>query len=303
MLRFLHFSDVHLSATRFGWGIRDTFSKRLVGITNLKLLGRAKRFRHAGAVVDAMIADAREKHFDARLFSGDATMLAFEREFAHAAERLGVSDPALPPAIAVPGNHDYYTRRAAQAGYFEKYFAPWMQGERIGDAMYPFARKIGHAWIIGLNSSYHPYFNWNASGVVGQGQLERLKQLCATLDPGPRILVTHYPLRTAKGRIEIRSHRLLDQHAALAAAVECKVSLWLHGHIHTPFVLPASAGIPFPVICAGSATQTHRMAHNEYELDGHTLRMQRRVFDLESRTFRDAERFEFQLPEFTAAHS
>ena len=295
MLRLLHFSDVHLSAAAFGWRTRDTFSKRLVGYTNLKLFGRAKRFRHTTAVVDAMIADARQRNFDAMLFSGDATMLAFESEFAMAAERLGVTDPALPPAIAVPGNHDYYTRRAASSGFFEKYFDPWQQGQRIDGSRYPFARKIGHAWIIAVNSSYHPYFNWNASGVVGREQLERLKKLCATLDPGLRILVTHYPLRNAKGRVEIRSHRLLDHTAALAAAIECKISLWLHGHIHTPFVLQPTVEIPFPVICAGSCSQTNRWAHNEYELEGGTLRMQRRVFELETGKFADAERFEFEL--------
>jgi 3',5'-cyclic AMP phosphodiesterase CpdA len=295
MLRLLHFSDVHLTAAPFGWKLRDTFSKRLVGYTNLNLFGRAKRFRRSGRIVDAMIAEAKRRNYDAMLFSGDATMLAFESEFEHAARRLGVTDPALPPAIAVPGNHDYYTRRAAAAGYFEKHFAPWQQGIRIGDSPYPFARKIGHAWIIGLNSSYHPFFNWNASGVVGRPQLERLKQLCAQLDPGPRILVTHYPLRTAKGKIEIRSHRLLDQFAALTAAVECRISLWLHGHIHAPFVLQPTPGIPFPVICAGSCTQTHRMVHNEYELEGFTLKMQRRVFDLETGGFRDAETFHFEL--------
>jgi len=296
VLRFLHFSDVHLTAHPLGWRKRDAFGKRLVGYTNIKLLGRGRRFRYAAQVVDALMAQAKRESYDCMIFSGDATKLAFESEFALAAQRLGVGDPAFPQAIAVPGNHDYYIRRCVRAGYFEKYFAPWLQGERVDGETYPFARKVGHAWLIALNSSNHPYFNWNASGVVGRAQLKRLKRLCAKLDPGPRILVTHYPLRTAKGKPERRSHRLLDHREALATAIECRVSLWLHGHIHSPFVLQPSAQIPFPVICAGSATQVHRFAHNEYELEGATLRMQRKVYELASGRFTDTERYQFALP-------
>jgi len=32
--------------------------------------------------------------------------------------------------LAVPGNHDYCTRAAVQSGHFERYFAPWQDGER-----------------------------------------------------------------------------------------------------------------------------------------------------------------------------
>ena len=83
----------------------------------------------------------------------------------------------------------------------------------------------------------------------------------------------------------------------LPVARELGVSLWLHGHIHTPFHLPPSADIPFPVICAGSATQTGRWSHNEYELDGRQLRVRRKVYDPDARGFREAERYDLALPE------
>jgi 3',5'-cyclic AMP phosphodiesterase CpdA len=279
MLRFLHYSDVHLTVPNLGWRPRDILSKKAVGWVNVKLLGRGFRFKHAATVADAMMADARKRGHDAILFSGDATKLAFEPEFAFAAERLGVGATDLPPAIAVPGNHDNYTRRDIRAEKFERHFAPWLVGERIGEHRYPFARRFGHAWIICVNSSQPQGFNTAASGAIGTAQLQRLVALCQTLGPGPRILVTHYPLRDGHGRIERRSHRLLDHAAAIAAGTESGIGLWVHGHIHHPFVLPPSAQIPFPVICVGSATQTGRWAHNEYLLAGSELTMTRRVWN------------------------
>lgn len=298
MIRLIHYSDVHLTAKPLGFRLRDVFSKKLLGYVNVRYLGRGARFRYAPEIVDALMADVRAGGFDHAIFSGDATKLAFDSEFAHAAGRLGVNDPTVPPTIAIPGNHDYYTAPVAKSGLFEKHFGPWLTGETVDGHRYPFARRVGHAWLIGVNSSYpRPFFTYGAGASVGKKQLERLKVLCGRLSPGPRIIVTHYPLRRPDGKLERRSHRLLDHWRVLPVAREVGVSLWLHGHIHTPFTLTASAEIPFPVICAGSATQTNRWSHNEYELDGNQLRVRRKVYDPDARGFRDAERYELLLPE------
>jgi 3',5'-cyclic AMP phosphodiesterase CpdA len=294
MLRLLHYSDVHLTVPTLGWRTRDVFSKKMMGWVNVKLLGRGHRFRHAATVADAMIAEARDRGHDAVLFSGDATKLAFEPEFAFAAERLGVSDTTLPPAVAVPGNHDYYTARDVRLGHFERNFGPWLEGERIDEHRYPFARRVGHLWVVCLNSSHPSRLNTSARGSAGKAQLERLVKLCRRLD-GPKILVTHYPLRTASGRLERRSHRLVDHALALAAAKEAGVGLWLHGHIHQPFVLLAGEVIPFPVVCAGSATQTNKWAHNEYVVDGRAVTMTRRVWNPQEGTFEAEQEVTFEI--------
>jgi len=294
MLRLLHYSDVHLTVPKLGWRPRDMFSKKVVGWVNVKLLGRGRRFRHATTVADAMIAAARTRGHDAVLFSGDATKLAFEPEFAFAAERLAVGDASMPPAVCVPGNHDYYTRRDVRIGHFEKHFGPWLTGERIDNHRYPFARRVGHVWIVCLNSSHPSVLNTTARGTAGKSQLERLVKLCRLLD-GPKILVTHYPLRAASGKLERRSHRLVDHAAALAAAKEAGIGLWLHGHIHHPFVLPFGSVIPFPVVCAGSATQTNRWAHNEYVLDGRDVTMTRRLWNPDEGRFDEAAKVKFEI--------
>lgn len=295
MIRFAHFSDVHLTSKHLGWTVRDLFTKKATGWVNVKLLGRGSRFKHAPAVVDILLNEFRTRPLDHLVFSGDATKMAFENEFRLAAEKLGVGDPTLPPVIGVPGNHDYYTRPAFRARLFEKHFEPWQRGERIDHHTYPFARKVGPAWFVAVNSATPNWAVWDASGTIGQPQLERLERLCERLDAGPRILVTHYPLRTSKGNVEHPTHRLRDHAEAIEGAKRCGIALWLHGHLHRGFVLPAGESIPFPVICSGSCTQTKRWMYNEYLLDGNRLTIQRRRFDPESKGFADAESWELEL--------
>ena len=142
-VRLAHFSDVHVTVRPLGWALRDLRSKRVSGWFNLKALGRGHNFRHAVAVARTLVADLRARRPDHLVFSGDATALGFTRELAHAAKLLHVTGGS-PPGIAVPGNHDYYTRRAAKAGEFERVFAPWQHGERLDRHTYPFAQRVGH---------------------------------------------------------------------------------------------------------------------------------------------------------------
>jgi 3',5'-cyclic AMP phosphodiesterase CpdA len=296
-VRLAHFSDVHLTARPLGFRPRDFFGKRFTGWFNLRVRGRGRSFRYAPTVTAAMLAAFRERKPDALVFSGDATGLGFESEFVAAATTLAVRADDLPPAVAVPGNHDYYTRRAVRELLFEQYFAPWQQGRRADpEHLYPFATRIGDVWLICANTATANQWNWDASGAFGDAQLDRLDRLCADLDPGPRVLVTHYPLRTAAGLVEPRVHRLRDHEAALRTAIDCGIDLWLHGHIHKGFVLRPSPAIPFPVVCVGSSTQTNRWAYNEYVIDGHRLDGVVRTYDPEYATFRDTAAFQLDLP-------
>jgi len=296
MLRLAHFSDVHLTSPRLGWQVRDVFGKRATGWVNVRFLGRGRRFKHANAVVEALLRELRERGFDHVVFSGDATTMAFDSEMNEAARRLGVGDPALPPVLAVPGNHDLYTAGAFHRQTFEKAFAPWQGGERVDDHTYPFARPVGDVWLVCANSCTANRWNWDASGAFGPAQLARLKALCGSLGPGVRVLVTHYPLRTARGELEPRVHRLRDHEEALAVAAECGIGLWLHGHIHRGFVLKPTGGLPFPVVCVGSSAQNNRWTYNEYALTGTRLEGVHRVYDPDHDTFRDAGFFELDLP-------
>jgi len=290
-----HFSDVHLTVPQLGWVLRDLASKRVTGWFHLRGLGRGKHFAHAEAVARAMVAEFQTRRPDAQVFSGDATALGFASELAHAAKAMHVGDPELPPGIAVPGNHDYYTQPAVLSGAFERHFAPWLDGVRVDAHVYPFARRLGPVWLVCVNSSTANLRPWDASGAVGAAQLERLRRLVAQLDSGLRILVTHYPVCLANGEPETRWHGLRDLDEVVKVTADGGIQLWLHGHRHAPYWLPRSPQAPFPVICSGSATQTGRGSYGEYTIEGEILRAVRRVYDVATGEFRDGERFEVRL--------
>jgi 3',5'-cyclic AMP phosphodiesterase CpdA len=297
VVRLAHFSDIHVCAKPLGWTARDWFSKRFTGWLNLRFLGRAHRFRDADRVLAALMADLDRRQPDHVIFSGDATTLGFESELARAAALIQLTAPPRYPGLAIPGNHDYYTRAAAATGMFERYFAPWQTGERVDDAVYPFAQRVGPVWLVGINSASGNFWVWDAGGRVDTRQLNRLEQLLARLAPAPRILVTHYPVCRSSGKGERRGHGLRNVAEIVRAAARGGVCLWLHGHRHGPYCILHPPSAPFPVVCAGSATQHGYWSYGEYAIEAGHLHATRRVFSPERNEFVDGESFDVPLQE------
>jgi 3',5'-cyclic AMP phosphodiesterase CpdA len=264
---------------------------------NLRVLGRGKHFRHTDRILIALRKELRQRNFHHLVFSGDATAMGFEEETRRAAELLGLDAEERLPGLAVPGNHDYCTSAAMRSGHFERYFAPWQNGERIGEEVYPFAQRVGPIWLVGVNSSTANRWAWDARGRVGAAQLERLEKLLASLESAPRILVTHYPICLAEGTPEGVFHGLRDLDDLVSMAQHGGVVLWLHGHRHDPYHHPHSERVPFPVLCAGSATQRGAWSYNDCTLNGSRLCVVRRIFDEGGDFFRDDRAYELALPE------
>lgn len=294
-VRFVHLSDLHITVRPLGWKRRDWLSKRVAGWINLNYLGRHYRFRHAVNVLDVLMAELRRDAPDHLIFSGDASTMGFDREFARAAELLGVNGPNPVPGIAVPGNHDHYLHHVAAAGGFERQFHPWQHGVRIDDQRYPFAQRVGHVWLVGVNSALGSSWAWDATGRVGKHQLDRLDRLLQVLDPGPRVLVTHYPFCVPGGKPEPLAHRLLDRHALMEIAVRGGVCLWLHGHRHDPYHVDDPRSVPIPTVCAGSATQTGYWTYAEYTVTGDRVRIVRKTYSPEDNRFIPGEALDVSL--------
>jgi 3',5'-cyclic AMP phosphodiesterase CpdA len=294
-LRLAHFSDVHLTTRPLGWALHDLRTKKLSGWFHLRALGRGRQFRLAHDVARALVAAFRERRPDHLVFSGDATALGFATETGHAARWLHVGDVDLPPGLAVPGNHDYYTRASVRAAAFERDFAPWQTGERVDGEVYPFAQRVGPLWLVAVNSCTANLRPWDASGAVGPAQRDRLRVLLRQLTAGPRVLVTHYPVCLADGRPESRWHGLRDLEATVRIAADGGIGLWLHGHRHHPYVVGKPPNAPFPVICAGSATQMGIASYGEYVITGRQLVGRRRVYNIANAAFQDAEMFEIEI--------
>jgi 3',5'-cyclic AMP phosphodiesterase CpdA len=292
MIRLAHFSDIHITTPRLGWTWRDWFSRRLTSWLNLRVLGRGKRFANAEIVLSRFLTDVRTQNVDHLVFSGDATALGFRAEIEHAAQALNLDGFS---GLAVPGNHDYCTVQAARSGDFEQCFASWQRGERVDGACYPFAQRVGDYWLVAVNSARGNRWFWDARGFVAPDECKRLARLLAHLPPGPRILVTHYPICLADGRPESRSHRLINLDAVLEIAARGGVTLWLHGHRHGFYLHERTRRAAFPVLCAGSATQTDRWSYGLYTLQNRTLEGSQRQFDASADRFCEVSRFSLTL--------
>jgi 3',5'-cyclic AMP phosphodiesterase CpdA len=297
MLRLAHVSDVHLFCPEARWEPEDLFTRRVTGWINMTLMRRGRKFRRAAEVLGILVEDIYSRRPDALIFSGDATSLAFEEEFALTAKLLRINDADALPTLAVPGNHDYYTRFSAAQGLFERHFARGLEGERVDDSIYPFARKIGPLWLIGVNSCTGNSWFWDATGRVGKEQLNRLRQLLALphIAASPRVLVTHYPIGLASGKPEKPWHNLRDLAAVLEVAQEAGVALWLHGHRHHAYHLPATPKAPIPSICSGSGTQKKLWTYNEYAFDGDNWQVERRRYDAKHRRFVTVQKYTVEL--------
>ena len=295
MFRLVHFSDIHLTTWPLGWRAGDFFTKRLPGWINLRWLGREHRFCHGEDALSCLKAEIKANPPDRIIFSGDATGLGFETELIRAIKLLGINEPDRLPGLAVPGNHDYYTPAVAASGNFETRFAPWQKGERVDSSTYPFAQRVGSIWLIGVNSCTGNRWFWDATGRVDAPQLERLRQLLRKLSPGPRLLVTHYPIARPNGEAERPDHCLRNLNDLIRVAREGGICLWLHGHQHLAYTLQNLSVVPIPTICAGSLTQTGKWSYYEYTIDENRFRAQERVYSPDSKCFRNQEPFELRL--------
>ncbi|MFO0880591.1 MAG: metallophosphoesterase [Gemmataceae bacterium] len=291
-VRLAHVSDIHVTAPCPSWRREDWLNKRLAAWLNLRVLGRGYRFRRAADVLTAFDAEWAQRRPDCLLFSGDATAMGFEEETALATRLLRVEER---PGLAVPGNHDYCTRTAMLSGIFERHFAPWQVGIRVDEAVYPYARRVGPVWLVAVNSATANRWAWDARGAVGSDQLDRLERLLPQLDEAPRILVTHYPIALASGQPERRVRLLRDLQSLIAVAARGGIALWLHGHRHNAYFHPQGELAPFPVICAGSTTQTGLWSYGEYIVDGRTLVASQRSYDPASNAFRAGPAFQVEL--------
>lgn len=288
-LRFAHFSDIHLTAKPLRLRKRDWFGKRSTGWFNARL-GRGKHFLDASTIAGVLANEIKAKAFDHVIFSGDATTLGMKIEFDEV-RRVLTPDEGWPARLAVPGNHDYYTHGAVRHGEFERVFAGWQEGERVDRHIYPFAQRVGPMWLVAVNSSQANLFVWDSRGRVGRHQMHRLEALLSRLPPGPRIMVTHYPLCLADGQAERRWRLLRDARKLRELCQAHDVRLWLHGHRHVGYFRPANDQIPFPIVCAGSATQASKWSYNEYTFVDGQMYGRRRVWSPEIAAFVDGEAF------------
>jgi len=258
-MRFLHFSDVHVTANyrrhsflRLGW-------RRWIAFMELTVGGRARAFARAPETIGRILEDASTLHVDHVILSGDLTAYALPAEFQGVRDALGRWAEEPRRCTVIPGNHDRYTPGAHRTRRFEQTFGNLLVSDLPDVAVeegFPFVRLLGDAdAVIGLQSARVPYFPGLSYGVVGRKQRDALAAILRRpeLDGRAVLVVVHHAPFGALGRPDRLLHGLVDAPALLALLPGDRFAL-LHGHIHQRYHFPATEHRPH-IFGAGSSTE------------------------------------------------
>lgn len=247
-------------------------------------------------VVEALLALAALQRPDRVVLSGDITQRACRAQFRAAA---GFVRRLERPLLALPGNHDVPLLNLPA-----RLFRPYAGYRRcFGRELEP-EHETDDLLVIGVNTTRRYR---HKDGAVSARQIERVcRRLARAARAQLRIVVTHQPLLVTQPRDE---HNLLHGHSeALRAWTEAGVDLMLGGHIHLPYVRPASERCPGLsrrawVVQAGTAVsrRVRQEAPNSVNLILHDsaaperCEVQRWDFDAASGAFVQREAHRLQL--------
>lgn len=220
-LTLIHFGDLHVWNLGFD---RDFAFKRLLGLANL-ILRRGRKF--PPPLAQMLIERLGGEEADYVVFTGDLTTTALRREFIAGRQLLGpVIDRWERRFIAIPGNHDRYTPRAADARLFENHF-------HTPHEELPFAHDLDPRWTLVAFDCAVPR-RLSSRGRVAPETLARLDALLAAQRERGRDLIAaaHYPLHYPEHHKPTWEHVLPERAEVLEVLHRHGVRVYLHGHAH-----------------------------------------------------------------------
>lgn len=247
-MKILHFGDLHI------WSARPQLSelhypKRWLGPANL-LLRRAKRFPPAlwTAALDAVL----NTEADRVLFTGDFTNFSLDREFKHAARLFApLREKWGDRLLAIPGNHDAYTRRSVRRDLL-RHHLPWVHAEPAWRT--PLSDTLD---VIGVNHAVPLWIRSNGL-VTGETQHALRRELEATRAAGRgAVVMGHFAYATPPEHPETAEHRLIGEDQLAALFRDLPPKLYLHGHKHVRWALRPPETPDTLCLNCGSASMRH----------------------------------------------
>jgi len=230
-----HLSDLHATPVVVENPLH-LLNKRFFGWLSWQF--RRRRF-HRTSVVDALMDDLSRAPIDHLVVTGDLTNLSLTSEFGAARERLKRLGDTRDVSI-VPGNHDAYVRVAQAASWnlWSDYFES-DDGETAVESSdprdrFPTLRVRGPLAVVGLCSAL-PTRLFNASGTLGDAQLDRLERMLQRLSKRDlcRVISVHHPITTGA----THSRRWLRDADSLRGVISrAGADLVLHGHNHRTLI-------------------------------------------------------------------
>lgn len=249
-------------------------------------------------VVEALVRLAHELRPGLLVLSGDITQRARRAQFR--AARLFVDRLGVPARLVIAGNHDLplYDLPA-------RVFAPYANHRRAFGAELEPEFEDAELAVLGVRTTRRYR---HVDGEISAAQIERVARRLRAQSPEKlRIVVTHQPVHvTRSGEV----HNLLHGHeAALRAWAAAGADLVLGGHIHLPYVRPASESVAglgreIWVVQAGTAVshRTRQDAANSVNVIRYTpggsprrCTIERWDFGVRDARFAPVERHELEL--------
>jgi 3',5'-cyclic AMP phosphodiesterase CpdA len=223
MFTLAHLSDPHLGPLPRP-RLVELASKRAIGFLNWH---RRRKTIHRGEILEPLVADLKAQSPDHIALTGDLVNIALPSEFSSSRvwlDKLGAADDVT----FVPGNHDFYIRRATHQPH--SHWGDFMRGDEGAPDEFPFLRRRGPLALIGLSSAV-PTPLFMATGLLGDAQLARLAALLERLagENLLRVVLIHHP---PVSKPIYRFKRLLDSGELRAILKTHGADLVLHGHDH-----------------------------------------------------------------------
>jgi 3',5'-cyclic AMP phosphodiesterase CpdA len=262
--RLAHLSDLHIGPLPPP-SLHELLGKRLTGYWNWN---RSRHRVHNMAMLQRIMADIQHQAPDHIALTGDLVNIGLPSEFPPALRLAGQLGPPDRVSI-IPGNHDAYVRHSLPAMLSS--FTPYMRGDDLEKAEFPYMRIRGRIALIGLCSAI-PTGPFLASGSIGKTQAAKLRQMLeATAGAGfvRVVMIHHSPLKDATrlGR------GLRDAISITRLLSEAGAELVIHGHNHLQSVemLPRRNGPSIQIVGVASAsavpgTARHRAAYHLYTI-------------------------------------
>lgn len=270
-MKIVHLTDIHVQTAP---QLRELTAKRLMGTTNLYLLGRRSKFSEESQ--RAAVAATLSEDPDVVVFTGDLTAQALDAEFAGARALL---DPILSqtPTVMIPGNHDTYVRETTPGERMRELFGGWM-----GDGM-PAVHDFGEVVFLSMETCrLHPL----SSGWTPPEQFAQAEALLAAHKDRFVFLCIHYPLLGRGGEPYGPATRALANGARFREWLSGVrgINAILHGHEHHGFTVDIQTGDgPVPILNPGASgyariPEQDRTAHmNIYEVASGEIKDLRRL--------------------------
>ncbi len=224
-LRIAHISDLHFA--RLTFSPTQFFSKRWLGNLNLAF---SRRRIHAPSRLYLLSDLFQQMGIDYILISGDLSTTSKKKEFADAQKFIDHLELRGCRVIAIPGNHDHYTRRAWKSRLFYRYFPSYHQFglslEQENIAMIP----LNDEWtVIALDTAQSTSL-FSSCGYFTEQLEESLSRALSSVSPKKQVIIlNHFPLFSHES-----PRKILQGADSLRRLLSCypNVRFYLHGHTH-----------------------------------------------------------------------